>query len=340
MSAGRLLLCWLGGEELLYYYDNFIGISDRFETSEKRKKDLMNFFMSPEIHDEARQISLYHSPRDELLGISNIVTPQTRPLYSPDEELRAANTFSRLPFPPKESIRSFWPNYPSGEYIIKPRYKPRLPMMPPAVFAVWSKAPELLRPFLARPGARLNTSDFLGRTALHHAAITNQSEMADMLLTAGADLNIRDVLKHTPLFAAVSANAADTIRVLIKHGADPNAIESLPDNFSLNALGYAVYKAQAEALTALIDGGADVKMSGLRLKDSTINFCAYTLAKYLSITEKDPEKKKTYTRISEITSREARKTEQDKSVLAGVAGAIVHALIVYLLILAIVRCLS
>eukprot|EP00002_Diphylleia_rotans_P024124 TRINITY_DN4759_c0_g1_i3.p1 TRINITY_DN4759_c0_g1~~TRINITY_DN4759_c0_g1_i3.p1 ORF type:complete len:4638 (+),score=868.61 TRINITY_DN4759_c0_g1_i3:164-14077(+) len=65
----------------------------------------------------------------------------------------------------------------------------------------------------------VNDKEEDGSTALHHAVIFNQEEVASILLTAGADPNALDSMGRTPLHWAASFGFTDIIQLLVRHGA-------------------------------------------------------------------------------------------------------------------------
>lgn len=104
---------------------------------------------------------------------------------------------------------------------------------------------------------------YQGDTALHVAAAAYRHEIARQLLAAGADVRARNRRGAEPLHYAADgmpgspawnphAQAA-TIAALIAAGADPNAI----DKSGVAPLHRAVRTRCAEAVRALLDGGAD-----------------------------------------------------------------------------------
>lgn len=76
---------------------------------------------------------------------------------------------------------------------------------------------------LLRHGARVDERDYLGLTALHHAAVYGLQETAWTLLTAGADPNAAGGADgRTPLMMAVAAEHTETVQALLQYGADPD----------------------------------------------------------------------------------------------------------------------
>jgi len=103
---------------------------------------------------------------------------------------------------------------------------------------------------------------YAGDTALHVAAAAHRDVIARALIDAGADVHARNRRKQTPLHYAVDgatgrepAKQVATIKVLLSAGADPNAI----DRGNVTPLHRAVRNRCADAVRALLDGGADAR---------------------------------------------------------------------------------
>lgn len=73
--------------------------------------------------------------------------------------------------------------------------------------------PETVRLLLAQ-GARPDQADHQQITPLMEAAITNRTDLLDLLLAAGADPGLTDVDGHTALDLARKHQASDTLRQL------------------------------------------------------------------------------------------------------------------------------
>jgi ankyrin repeat protein len=106
---------------------------------------------------------------------------------------------------------------------------------------------------------------YAGDTALHIAAAAYRAEIARKLITMGADVRARNRRGAEPLHYAADgvpgssawnprAQAA-TVACLIGAGADPNAI----DQSGVAPLHRAVRTRCADAVRALLDGGADAR---------------------------------------------------------------------------------
>ena len=72
-------------------------------------------------------------------------------------------------------------------------------------------------------GADINASDDEGLTALHFAAIEQNPEIIDALISHGADVNVVDKYGNTPLARAVFyyRGSTDVIPLLLNAGSDP-----------------------------------------------------------------------------------------------------------------------
>jgi ankyrin repeat protein len=106
---------------------------------------------------------------------------------------------------------------------------------------------------------------YAGDTALHVAAATYRTDIAQELIARGADIRARNRLGAEPLHvAAVGVPGSAhwnppaqeaTIACLIKAGADPNAL----DNIGVTPLHRAVRTRCAAAVKVLLEGGADAR---------------------------------------------------------------------------------
>lgn len=69
-------------------------------------------------------------------------------------------------------------------------------------------------------GARINTVDHNGVTALHGAVATNQAHMVKLLISKKARINISDHKGRTPLDWAIREKHQDIATILQNHGAE------------------------------------------------------------------------------------------------------------------------
>ncbi|MGL9717357.1 MAG: ankyrin repeat domain-containing protein [Wolbachia sp.] len=70
--------------------------------------------------------------------------------------------------------------------------------------------------------ANVNAKDNQGETALHYAASSNNIDMVSLLLEAGANINARDGQGKTALHCAVISNNTDIVNCLLQAGAKAN----------------------------------------------------------------------------------------------------------------------
>ena len=79
---------------------------------------------------------------------------------------------------------------------------------------------------LIKFGARLDHSDFFGRTALHFAVddmgIVQHTSTAETLLSAGADANVMDKTGFSPLCRSCVRGNTEFVKLLLSRGANPN----------------------------------------------------------------------------------------------------------------------
>jgi ankyrin repeat protein len=115
-----------------------------------------------------------------------------------------------------------------------------------------------LAAYLLKAGARLNTLDYQGRTALHSAAAAkNGTRLTSMLLGAGADVNIGDKKGVTPLIYAASyehQHSVPAMALLLQASALINAVDNLGDT----ALHKAVAAGHTTNAEFLVQQGANI----------------------------------------------------------------------------------
>uniref|UniRef100_A0A8C3V689 Protein phosphatase 1 regulatory subunit n=1 Tax=Catharus ustulatus TaxID=91951 RepID=A0A8C3V689_CATUS len=75
-------------------------------------------------------------------------------------------------------------------------------------------------------GARINTTNVDGLTALHQACIDENLDMVKFLVANGADVNHQDIEGWTPLHAVASCGYLNIAEYLISHGANVAAVNS------------------------------------------------------------------------------------------------------------------
>ncbi|MEM7333375.1 MAG: ankyrin repeat domain-containing protein [Chloroflexota bacterium] len=108
---------------------------------------------------------------------------------------------------------------------------------------------------LTQAGANISTIDNQGNTLLHHAATTNQVEIATVLLADGEiDLeHRRDRFGFTPLLAAAFEGQVEMVELLIEHGANIEAV----DDWNDTAVNVAAWNGELAAIEKLIELGAN-----------------------------------------------------------------------------------
>ncbi|PKA62632.1 E3 ubiquitin-protein ligase KEG [Apostasia shenzhenica] len=89
---------------------------------------------------------------------------------------------------------------------------------------------ELVRILLAAGADPVAQDELHGRTALHIAAMVNDSELVKIILEAGVDVNIRNVQNTTPLHVALNRGANQCVGLLLSAGADCNLQDDDGDN--------------------------------------------------------------------------------------------------------------
>jgi ankyrin repeat protein len=101
----------------------------------------------------------------------------------------------------------------------------------------------------------VNAPEGDGMTALHWAAVRDDSQLASLLLSRGADVEART--RHnamTPIFLASGNGGVATLRLLLKAGADPNSV----NGNGTTALMTAASSGNPESVQLLLDHGANV----------------------------------------------------------------------------------
>lgn len=108
---------------------------------------------------------------------------------------------------------------------------------------------------LLKSGADVNAAQGDGMTALHHAALSGNDEMAEVLLYAGANVYATSRLGgYTPLHLASRRGHAALIDRLVKGGADPDNATAT----GTTPLMFASASGHVDAVKQLLAHGADV----------------------------------------------------------------------------------
>jgi len=77
--------------------------------------------------------------------------------------------------------------------------------------------------YLVLKGAKLESPNKDGLTALHHASYKGHICAAEWLIKKGCNIEARSLKGNTPLIMAARNGLTQTCRTLIENGADPNA---------------------------------------------------------------------------------------------------------------------
>ena len=103
-------------------------------------------------------------------------------------------------------------------------------------------------------GARIETRDARGRTALLVATAGHKTEAAAVLIGAGADVNAKDDINDSPYLLAGAEGALEILRLTLSHGADLRST----NRYGGTALIPACERGHVETVRALIQAGVDV----------------------------------------------------------------------------------
>lgn len=127
------------------------------------------------------------------------------------------------------------------------------------IYSPGFKIPSLVEYLLAH-GARVNSRNSDGDTALLKASWFNNSEIEEMLISKGASVNTANNVGTTPLHMATMRNAKESVKTLIKLGADIEAREQT----KLRPLHMAVIFYCADIAEILISHGANIEAEDSR----------------------------------------------------------------------------
>ena len=116
-----------------------------------------------------------------------------------------------------------------------------------AVLQLARKFPELV-----------DQTDGDGRSALAHAAIDRNAEIASVLLSAGADPNRKDRLGNTPLHYATQEYAGGVALALLDAGAEVDSQDANGNTPLSNAVFYS--QGRGDLIRLLLDRGAQKEM--------------------------------------------------------------------------------
>ncbi|XP_014215452.1 tankyrase-1 [Copidosoma floridanum] len=110
---------------------------------------------------------------------------------------------------------------------------------------------DLVRDLMCR-GAPF-TTDWLGTSALHHAAQNNHLETAEVLLRAGISRDARTKVDRTPLHMAAYEGHHQMAQLLLNYGAEVDSRDML----KMTPLHWAVEQEHIEVLLILLENGAN-----------------------------------------------------------------------------------
>ena len=108
--------------------------------------------------------------------------------------------------------------------------------------------------FLLDHGAKVDSMDAQGNTALIYAAFYGQTAVVQTLLEAGANPEVANSGGRRALMNAAKTGRTDIVKLLLAHHAEINAA-----NNDGSAIWFALEKDNADALRALLEAGADLK---------------------------------------------------------------------------------
>jgi ankyrin repeat protein len=123
-------------------------------------------------------------------------------------------------------------------------------------WAVHLDHPELVS-LLLTAGAKADAADDTGITPLYLACLNRRGPMVQALLNAGANANAALVTGETVLMTCARSGEAAGARGLLARGANVNATEPAHGQ---TALMWAAAERHADAVAALIEAGADVRV--------------------------------------------------------------------------------
>jgi len=103
-------------------------------------------------------------------------------------------------------------------------------------------------------GARIESVDADGRTALMYAAFNGHDKSVQWLLDRGAAVDTRDSSGWTPLMFCSSGPFPSTAQLLLDYGANPNDVGEVE---GWTALMFAAGEGQIEVIQVLLKYGAD-----------------------------------------------------------------------------------
>ncbi|MEO8679633.1 MAG: ankyrin repeat domain-containing protein [Vicinamibacterales bacterium] len=142
----------------------------------------------------------------------------------------------------------------------------------PVADAVMKRDKEAVRALL-KDGADVNAAQGDGMTALHWAARSGDTELAQMLLYAGANVKANTRLgAYTPLMMAAEQGHAGVIAALLAAGADVKA----GNVTGTTPLMLAALSGDAKSVTTLVENGAEIDAKEKSMEQTALMFASAT----------------------------------------------------------------
>ncbi|KAN0068134.1 Ankyrin repeat-containing domain protein [Elaphomyces granulatus] len=121
-----------------------------------------------------------------------------------------------------------------------------------------------------RKGAKVDSADRYGRTALSYAAWNEHVATVKLLLRAGARVNSWDEIGGAPLSHALCNGHNDVVELLLKKGTQVNS----PDDISTALLLSAAEKGHEAVVELLLEKGADLESMGGAYSQTLLSLAA------------------------------------------------------------------
>ena len=124
---------------------------------------------------------------------------------------------------------------------------------------------------LIKEGGDVNAAQGDGMTALHHAALNGDAELAQMLLYAGANVGAKTRIGgYTPLHLAAQVGNANVIAPLVAAGSQVSSLTGT----GATVLMHAAHSGNADAVRILIENGADPNIKETANGQTALMFAA------------------------------------------------------------------
>ena len=124
---------------------------------------------------------------------------------------------------------------------------------------------------LIKEGGDVNAAQGDGMTALHHAALNGDADLAQMLLYAGANVGAKTRIgAYTPLHLAAQVGNANVIAPLVVAGSQVSSLTAT----GATALMHAAHSGNADAVRILIENGADPNVKETANGQTALMFAA------------------------------------------------------------------